>query len=96
MDGSQADCRLLPRLARRRRELEGIESRVDWERNYRSAVHPPVTALEKLRPCAGRFVLLRGAGVIHGIPRCGRRRCFVAYCCCQAVALAGKPLPSYF
>ena len=45
-----------------------MESRVDWERNRRSVVHPPVTALEQLRARVGRFVLLRGAGVIHGNP----------------------------
>ena len=71
--------------ARRRGELEGIESRVDRERNRRSVFHPPATALEQLRARAGRFVLLRGARLIHGIPRCGRRRCFVDYCCCRAV-----------
>ena len=85
MDGSQVDCRWLPRLARRRGEQEGMESRVDWERDRRSVFHPPATALEQLRACAGRFVLLRGARLIHGIPRCGRRRCFVDYCCCRAV-----------
>ena len=63
-----------------------MESRVDWERDRRSVVHPPATALEQLRARAGRFVLLRGARLIHGIPhRGGRRRCFVDYCCCRAV-----------
>ena len=76
-DGSQVDCRLLPRLARRRGELEGIESRVDWGRDRRSVVHPPVTALEQLRARVSRFVPLRGACVIHGIPRRGRRRCLL-------------------
>ena len=62
-----------------------MESRVDRERDRHSVVHPPATALEQLRACAGRFVLLRGARLMHGIPRCGRRRCFVDYCCCRAV-----------
>ena len=62
---------LVPSLrpARRRGELEGIESRVDWGRDRRSVVHPPATVLEQVRPCAGRFMPLRGACVINGIPR---------------------------
>ena len=52
--------------------MEEIESRVDWRRDRRSVVHPPVTELEQVRVRAGRFMPLRGACVIHGIPRRGR------------------------
>ena len=62
-----------------------MESCVDWERKRRSVFHPPVTVLEQIRPRVGRFIPLRGACLIHGIPRCGRRRCLVDYCCCRAV-----------
>ena len=73
MDGSQVDCGLLPRSgAAKGGDMEGMESRVDWGRDRRSVVHPPPTELEQLRPCAGRFMLLRGACAIHGIPRRGR------------------------
>ena len=59
---------LLPRLARRRGNLEGIESQVDWGRDRRSVVHPPATALEQLRARVGRFMPLRGACLIHARP----------------------------
>ena len=92
MDGSQVDCRLLPRLARRRGEQEGMESRVapsiltpiGKETAARSSIRRRRRSNSSER-AAGRFVLLRGARVIHGIPRCGRRRCLVDYCCCRAV-----------
>ena len=65
-----------------------MESRVDWERNCCAAVHPPPTALEQVRACAGRFVLLRGARLIHGIPRCG--------CCRAEGAGADSNEPDWF
>ena len=65
-----------------------MEFRVDRERDRRSVVHPPAPALEQVRPCAGRFVLLRGARLIHGIPRRG--------CCRAEGAGADSDEPDWF
>ena len=71
MEGESGRLQIAAAPGAAKRELEGMESRVDWERDRRSVVHPPVTALEPVRARAGRFVLLRGACVIHGNPTSG-------------------------